>query len=250
MGGLGNWLFQVAATMKFSQDAGLAMKLSMDHCDRSPHSDTMYISNILSKFDIVSTKGKRTFVLNEPGKLSNINNTQDMIRYYSDKVDFIIFHGYFQRFENIPRIFPNMLTLPEVDGSHVSDTCFIHIRGGDYINHWLHDVKLGEKYYDNAIEFMKGVGITKFSVFTNDKKHAMTHEFLKNIDYEFIDSNELETLALFKHCKAGITANSTFSWWGAFLNTKRPLCIPSKWFNDPEYDISGYFFNGVTVHTV
>ena len=236
--------------MKFAQDAGLTIKLSIDHCDRSPHSETMYLSNILSKFDMVSTRGKRVMVLNEPDKLTNVNNVEHMIDYYRDKVDFLVFHGYFQRFENIPRIFPDMLLLPDVDASRVSDTCFIHIRGGDYVNHWLHDVKLREKYYDNAIGFMKSIGITKFSVFTNDKKHATTHEFLKNIDCEFIDSNELETLALLKHCKAGITANSTFSWWGAFLNKNRPLCIPSKWFNDQEYDISGYFFSGVTIQTV
>ena len=251
MGGLGNWLFQVAATMKFAQDMGLQMVLSTDHCDRSPHSDSMYLSNILKKFNVVSTRGKRVHVLHEPDKLLNCTNTREMISYFSEKVDFLVFRGYFQRFENVPRVFKEMLTLPDVDSSKVADTCFIHVRGGDYVNHWLHDVKLYEKYYDNSIKFMKSIGITKFSVFTNDKKYAITHEFLKNIDYEFVEpSNELEALVLMTQCKAGITANSTFSWWGAYLNPNRSICIPSKWFNDPDYDISGYLFIGVTIQSV
>jgi hypothetical protein len=237
--------------MKFAQDSGLQMKLSKEHCDRSPHSDSLYMSNILKKFDIVSTEGKRVVVVYEPEKLCNFTNACDFISYYSEKVDFLVFRGYFQRFENVPRVFKTMLTIPDVDSSKVTDTCFIHVRGGDYVNHPLHDVKLYERYYDNSIKFMKGIGITRFSVFTNDKKYAITHEFLENIDYEFVEtSNELETMALMTHCKAGICANSSFSWWGAYLNPDRHICVPSKWFNDPGYDISGYFFSGVTKQSV
>jgi hypothetical protein len=143
-----------------------------------------------------------------------------------------------------------MLSLPDIDSSKVTDTCFIHVRGGDYVNNPLHDVKLFEKYYDNAIKFMKNIGLTKFSVFTNDKKYAITHEFLQNIDYEFIEtSNELDTLALMTRCKAGITANSTFSWWGAFLNRGRPVYMPSRWFNN-SFRTEGYYFPGVEIVTV
>jgi hypothetical protein len=97
---------------------------------------------------------------------------------------------------------------------------------------------------------MKEKGITHFSVFTNDRGYCEKQEYLKDLDYEIIDENELDTLYLMTQCKAGITANSSFSWWGAYLNPNRPLCIPSKWFNDVEYFIGGYFFPGCYVHPV
>ena len=97
---------------------------------------------------------------------------------------------------------------------------------------------------------MKELGVTKFSIFTNDKLYASTKSFLGDIDYEFVDTPELESLALMSKCKAGITANSTFSWWGAYLNPHRPICMPSKWFNDLEYSIAGYFFPGVFIISV
>ena len=95
---------------------------------------------------------------------------------------------------------------------------------------------------------MNSIGITKFSVFTNDNEYAASREFLKEIDYQLIDNpHEIETLVLMSKCKSGITANSTFSWWGAYLNPDRPICMPSKWFNDPEYFIGGFFFPGVFI---
>ena len=97
---------------------------------------------------------------------------------------------------------------------------------------------------------MKSLGITKFSIFTNDKAYAASQEFLKDIDHHFVDAPELESLVLMSKCRAGITANSTFSWWGAYLNPDRPICMPSKWFTDREYDISGYFFPGVFIISV
>jgi hypothetical protein len=94
---------------------------------------------------------------------------------------------------------------------------------------------------------MKEKGVEKFSVFTNDKAYALQHEFLKDIDHEFVDANELESLVLMSECRAGICANSSFSWWGAYLNPNRPICLPSKWFNDPNMNITGYYFPGVVI---
>lgn len=249
MGGLGNWLFQVAVAVKFAQTGGVEYKLAKNHCSLSPHSSVDYFLTILSQFTtLVSTEGARTTVIREPEDLQECSNIEEIVGYNKNTCHVLLVYGYYQKYKYIPRGFREMLTLPAVDDSAVRDTCFIHIRGGDYVNHFLHDVKLGD-YYRKCIQFMKERGISKFSVFTNDKKYALTCEFLKDIDYEFVDAPEIESLTLMSKCRAGICANSSFSWWGAYLNPDRLICMPSKWFNN-DINISGYYFPGVAVINV
>lgn len=56
--------------------------------------------------------------------------------------------------------------------------------------------------------------------------------------------NEIETLALMRSCGlGGIAANSTFSWWGLYLNRNRPMMmIPNTFFNPIEMNHNGYYF--------
>jgi len=246
MGGLGNWLFQVAAAVKFAQDLGLQCCLVKENMHYSPHSKLDYFSTILSKFnqrDTLRLKGvKQVF---EPPNFAHTDYRSMISTFSSLDIDVYLL-GYFQHHEFIPRTFKHMLTLPIVDSSNVQNTCFLHIRGGDYVNHSVHDVKLSE-YYRRSIQFMKKKGVTKFSVFTNDRDYALQLEFLKDVDYEFVYANELDSLVLMSECQAGICANSSFSWWGAYLNRRdRPICMPSRWFNN-DINISCYYFPGVAV---
>lgn len=246
MGGLGNWLFQVAAAVKFSQDLGIEYRLVNETAHRSPHSKVDYFLTIFSKFnqgDFMRWKGGLR--VNEPSNFHHLDYRSIIHSLAARDIDVNIV-GYFQHHEFVPRMFKDMLTLPAVDCSKVKDTCFIHIRGGDYLQIPLHKINL-ESYYCKSVAHMKSLGITKFSVFTNDKAHTLQHEFLKDVDYEFVDASELETLVLMSECRAGITANSSFSWWGAYLNPDRPICMPSKWFNSGDINTSGYYFPRVSV---
>lgn len=250
MGGLGNWLFQVAVGVKFAQTCGLEYRLAKNHCALSPHSSIDYFLTIFSKFTtVVTTEGSKTQYIYEPENMHEITNIKEVIEYWKYRCNVLVVHGYYQKYRYVPRFFREMLTLPAVDDSTVSDTCFLHIRGGDYVNHPLHDVKL-EHYYRRSIAMMKERGIKKFSVFTNDKDYALSQTFLKDVDYEIVDAPEIESLTLMSKCRAGICANSSFSWWGAYLNPERLICMPAKWFTNPHYDISGYYFPGVFIINV
>lgn len=76
-----------------------------------------------------------------------------------------------------------------------------------------------------------------FYVFTNDKKYAQSVLKEDNVNYvsEIINEpyEDWIDLMLMSKCKHGIIANSTFSWWGAWLieNKEKIIIAPKKWIN-------------------
>ena len=129
------------------------------------------------------------------------------------------------------------------------DAAFLHIRGGDYRGHPIHNI-LTDGYYEKAVKHFPPD--TLFYVLTNDTEYAKSFEFLKSIQYQIIDCNEIEGLEYMGSCKrGGICANSTYSWWGAVIDTNRTLVIPSRWTNDLKWNTqSDYRFPGAIVEDV
>lgn len=121
------------------------------------------------------------------------------------------------------------------------NTVSIHIRGGDYINNPKDKQLFGnictKNYYLGAIKYIRSrINKPKFIVFTNDLGYA--EGILSGEDYEFVTWNSgkdsFRDIFLMTQCKHNIIANSSFSWWGAYLNqTKNKIVIsPSIWFNN------------------
>jgi hypothetical protein len=119
--------------------------------------------------------------------------------------------------------------------------CSIHIRRDDYLKYPDIHPFLGEEYYRKAIDMMKERGYKKFLIFSDDlgwcKDHFKGNEFL------FSDRNykNYEDLILMSMCSSHIIANSTFSWWGAWLrDTEKTIIAPENWFGvkgPQKYDI-------------
>lgn len=114
----------------------------------------------------------------------------------------------------------------------------IHVRRGDYVKyeeaHGLCDLE----YYKKAIEYIaKRVENPHFFLFSDDIKWV--EENLKiDFPYTVVDVN-LEKPATFdldlmKNCQHNIVANSSFSWWGAWLNEnpQKIVVAPKQWFAD------------------
>lgn len=97
-----------------------------------------------------------------------------------------------------------------------SNSVSLHIRRTDY-DRDVNNVCLGETFYSEAISRMKqSIGQFRLFVFTDDKN------FVKNnfdlYEYTMIEGiDDIEEFALMQKCKHHIVANSTFSWWGAYL---------------------------------
>lgn len=113
----------------------------------------------------------------------------------------------------------------------------IHIRRVDYVNNsFFADIPLS--YYYNSIEYINNK-ITKpvFFIFSDDLNWVKDNLDLKN-EFFLVDVNNEKTdymeLMLMAACKHNIIANSTFSWWGAWLNNnpEKFVIAPKVWFQD------------------
>lgn len=113
--------------------------------------------------------------------------------------------------------------------SHTSVS--IHVRRGDYQGLFP---LLTEDYYNPAMDYFKvKYGDVHFYVFSNDL--AWCREHLKAERITFVDWNTGPDspfdMWLMTQCKHNIIANSTFSWWGAWLNSHegKEVIAPRKW---------------------
>ena len=114
----------------------------------------------------------------------------------------------------------------------------IHIRRGDYLGLKRYANICNEEYYKNAISYiLTNVDNPHFYVFSNDSKWSSVFIEQFGIDYTIIKHNEgddsYQDMYLMSKCKHNIIANSSFSWWGAYLNQNNGAIIiaPKKWDN-------------------
>jgi hypothetical protein len=120
----------------------------------------------------------------------------------------------------------------------------VHIRRGDYAQNAYFGL-LPLSYYYKAISYIQeSIADPVFYVFSNDiewvkqnLKLEGTFKFMdKNSQSQSISytQNDYEDINLIRNCKHQIIANSTFSWWGAWLNENpaKQVYFPSLWYND------------------
>lgn len=112
----------------------------------------------------------------------------------------------------------------------------IHVRRGDYLKDEFLGGLCGQEYYQRAIEHIrKQVNSPGFFVFSDDI--AWCRDNLGLPDASFISWNKGASsyidMQLMSHCKHNIIANSSFSWWAAWLNNNpdKIVIAPKKWIN-------------------
>jgi hypothetical protein len=116
----------------------------------------------------------------------------------------------------------------------------LHIRRGDYVGNLTHPV-CGMEYYQQAIQIMnKDITDPVFFIFSDDTGWAADNVVTNSESY-IIDQNKTNGAAdmyLMSQCKHHIIANSSFSWWGAWLNPSenKKVIAPKKWFTNPLTD--------------
>ena len=109
-------------------------------------------------------------------------------------------------------------------------TCSVHVRRTDYIGDPTHPNMAAGDYYERAMsQFDPG---TTFVMFSDDLEWCKDR--FRGGSLVFVEAlTEIEDLFLMARCKGHIIANSTFSWWGAWLdpNPNKKVIAPLQWFS-------------------
>lgn len=250
-GGLGNQLFIMAAAYGHAIINGSHPAIYCPHVYHTPHSKEHYEDTIFSNFpQITVTSNKPSNFFTEPanaatGTLLPIPVVQG----------WQVLVGYFQHsgYMGSKNAFIKMLNLPSINETiklEMLNTCFIHVRRTDYLhaqNAAIHYVDLST-YYPLAIDYVKNrYPHVKFLIFSDDVPWCKAQSVFANMDI-CEEPNEVSALILMSHCNiGGIAANSSFSWWGAFLNNNpnKVVTFPKTWFNIPISPHPG--FSGATL---
>jgi hypothetical protein len=152
---------------------------------------------------------------------------------YFDKVQSELRRLYTFNFEKL-----SSETLDYLSSIKSTNSVSVHIRRADYLQH--EDFYGGIctfEYYRNAIKyFMKNIDNPIFYFFSDDIEWVV--EQFENLPiYKFVNINHSndnwQDMYLMSQCNHNIIANSTFSWWGAWLNSnpKKLVLAPRKWSN-------------------
>lgn len=233
MGRLGNQMFEIASTI------GIALKNGQDFSFPEwvcYHSMSDYRNIFLNKLPkLVIDKD----VININEKSFSYN---EIILPKND--DLYSLKGYFQSekyFKEYKDIVNHYFTLkPEIENSIIeryksilNNSCSLHIRRGDYLSQINHHPVQPLSYYYDSIKTIYGEDINdiNFLIFSDDIKWCKENISLPKV--HFIEGNDnIIDLFLMSKCDNNIIANSSFSWWGAWLNKNenKKIVSPLKWF--------------------
>lgn len=231
MGGLGNQIFQAAHAlaqgMKHNRDV---VFIPHSWTPMQGRQTSNYLNNIFRNLKFVESIDGFEKVVEGPWEYSEV----------PPKDHNTVFDGYFQSSKNffgfddkIRKIFsPTEEFINEMYEKYPQlnqeNTLSIHIRRGDcFMNPDIHPIA-NEKYVERALtEIGK---YTHVFVFSDDKDWVKENLKFDNVTY--VDDEDYREMWLMSLCKNHIMVNSTFSWWGTFLNPNpnKKIIAPSIWF--------------------
>ncbi len=230
-GGLGNQLFQIATTYALALRNNDVCGFDFNNCytPLQGHSSLKYKDTILSKVNKVNNYNFRHFY-NEP------RFGYEELPYTKD----LFLNGYFQSDKYFDDYRKEILDLFEFsDSKHLSVSNFlvnigrtpftsVHIRRGDYLKNTEFHPVCDVEYYKKAMEL---IGDSSFIFISDDMEWVEANFNGPNIYYSNYD-DELFDLCLMTKCDNNVIANSSFSWWGAYLNQneKKKVIVPKNWF--------------------
>lgn len=241
-GGLGNQMFQIAATnaLALRNNDKAVFNLSACHTPLQGHPSNKYKETIFANIpDTTDFKGR--VVYNEPSfSYSELPYAPEMV-----------LNGYFQSekyFSDFKEETKALFNLPYDVNDEVHAFRFIfsltpkpitsvHVRRGDYLKNPSFHPVCSIEYYKKAMEL---IGDNYFVFISDDMKWVKENFKGENIYYSPF-TNELSDLKFMKFSHNIIISNSSFSWWGAYLNDttwipNKKVIAPKLWFgpNGPQ----------------
>jgi hypothetical protein len=232
MGGLGNQMFQAAHVfcqgLKHNRPVFLR-----------PHSWTPmqgkqtneYVDNIFKNFTFTENLEDFKTIGEGPWEYSEVKPFEEST----------IFEGYFQSHKNFLSYEEEVLNLFSIDDETKQyleqkypeitkpKTISIHIRKGDYLQNPDIHPTVGLSYIEKSLETIGEY--SHIFIFSDDKEWIIQNLKYKNMTIVDEEKDYLD-MWLMSLCENNIISNSTFSWWGSFLNKNKnkKVCAPSIWF--------------------
>jgi hypothetical protein len=231
-GGLGNYMFQIACANAYALRNDKTTIFTTDDSMVAHKNINSYKDNILNNVDMIPRHD-----------LSTYKQQQELVFNYIQIPNFnhnVYLNGYFQSekyfndFEKETRDLFSYSIEVDKETQNLLDnenTCSIHIRRGDYLKSPNHHPTQDMNYYMKAIKKMPKNSV--FLIFSDDIEWCKSNFPDVPEKFKFIEGNkDYEDLYIMSQCNNNIICNSTFSWWGAWLNgnKEKEVVMPSKWF--------------------
>lgn len=259
MGGLGNQLFQIFATIAYAMDQNCQFIFEYTNYLHSGTKRSTFWDSFLLPLQKYTTKNSdhsliQPYLLQFPVYNEPDFHYNELPR--SNNIEYLSLKGYFQSYKYFISHWDEIRNLILLDTKQKEikkkyESVFksyynisMHFRMGDYKSITDSHPIMKDEYYDKSIETI--------TTYNNDKNIQIVYFYEKNDETDvklIIDSLEKkytnitftsvdhsipdwEQLLLMSCCHSNIIANSTFSWWAAYMNIEKEkvVCYPNNWF--------------------
>ncbi len=260
-GGLGNQMFQFATGYAVAKKNKVRLSLDLKYINKRQLFNGFELENVFNIYSKISFLNKQlnyksfnfSVILNIFEK--SFYNFNEPHYHYSKKIldlpkhsfldgywqSELYFKDYANEIREIYSFSPNLnkennLIINDINNNN---SISIHVRRGDFLlkQNNNHDTNLKEYYLKAIKDSSKFFKNPKFFIFTDDPSWV-SENFILNHSYNVVDINHgsksFLDMYLMSLCQINIIANSSFSWWGAWLNNNKDKIIyaPKNWFND------------------
>ena len=270
--GLGNQMFQYAFGQAIGMSTGINVSYDLSWFEKKNIAETgtprkyelnVFETNIIEpklfyllKYDLYDSSFIHRLykkALRSTGIVNLLYEQNEFMIDYSlinriNKKSYIV--GYFQtedyfiKYENsIRNMFRFRYELSENSKKYYNDilksnSVGIHIRRGDFLKYKSFGTCSNE-YYINAIKYiLSKIDAPKFFIFSDDLNWVKEQSFFNNLNISYVEGNiedkSYEDMRLMSLCRHNIISNSSFSWWGSWLNNNQNKIViaPKRWFAD------------------
>ena len=230
VGGLGNYMFQIAAAYSLSLDNDDTCGFDNGNSVTVHRHVDVYRPNILRNLTFGPTS-------------TTVTHTEPFFHYnqipYSQNLKL---NGYYQSEKYFKHNRGRILDYFSIDDTSreyieekygnllKNNTCSVHVRRGDYVGLSNIHPPCSLDYYNKSVKQMDSD--TVFLVFSDDIQWCKENFKFSDLIH-FVEGNpDYIDMWLMSMCKNNIIANSSFSWWGSWLNqnTNKEVIAPKKWF--------------------
>lgn len=274
-GGLGNQMFQYAFASILAKKHNEHILLDTSNYEQknfhNPTKREFELDIFDNDYSFASESEINSFLeLSLPQKLKKKLGINYRKIYYDTVFEFgpnalelqppIYLHGYFQSYLYFNTRKPEVRALfnfknDRIDQANLdlmheieqSNSIAIHIRRGDYVENEITKNFHGEctiEYYKKSLSYISDKVINPKLFFFSDDIDWVKSNFNEEFPSVFVEHNQgsdsWKDMLLISKCKHQIIANSSFSWWGAWLNNnpEKIVVAPKKWLAKKEIDIN------------